>query len=343
MKLRDYAMVSATIGSNIRPLTKENQEFVVKHKRLADKIAYSYAGKHHCDVDDAKQVAAMGLMKASQKYDPSMGYAPSTYVSHWILSYLQRYTVNGVTRGVKTPERIKRARTYVYLRSQKYFQKQGRHPSREEKMDWLLNDYLNKMGKKAAEYVLDARTVVSGDGPAHNGNDSGTLMDTIRDDSIKDTSEVLGDVEGISFVTDVVRSCLSKREYAIFVRRYELDGHDKMTLDQIGQELNLSHERTRQINIQAFEKVSKAMNYAMSLPTIKENKSSPNTEIFRVRHPVKKRRVLARINKVNPYLLEDDKDAAESYVLMVGKRKMIFSKEEMDAIERAVYLRHKQK
>lgn len=77
-------------AATARPLTAEQQAEVLKHLPLALSVMKRTQVGRYMHEDDRRQVAIMGLMRVVQCYDPSRGYAFSTFASHCIYRAMQR-------------------------------------------------------------------------------------------------------------------------------------------------------------------------------------------------------------------------------------------------------------
>ena len=326
-------MTKSVIGSNIKKMTDDEREFVSKLLRYAEKLAFSYCKKRNLSgqtLDDAKQIAKMGLMKASQLFDPEKGFQPTTYASWWIRSYLQRYVSQDQDR-LGEPEYMHTARVWINKRSQEFYQIEGRQPTDNEKRDWLKDHYscsTVKMGGKTISRVLEPERIYSVNQPMYSDGESEEFIDALTYDDDVRAEEAVCELEDVIALREAMR-VLTPREKYVIVNRFGLEGHEPITLQQIGDVLRLSRERIRQIEVCAYEKMESHIRKRSPL----SRTGAAQPEEIGVGQ-TRAKMMTARINKVSPFLLEDD-DGGDRYVLTVGNRKMVFDAEEMSAIVRA--------
>jgi RNA polymerase primary sigma factor len=96
-------------GSDGRPwrADPERQAMILRHRRLAYKMARRYEG-FGVDREDLEQEAISGLIKAVDRFDPTRGTAFSTYATYWIRRSLQEAVARGSL--IRTPDFFKRRR-----------------------------------------------------------------------------------------------------------------------------------------------------------------------------------------------------------------------------------------
>jgi RNA polymerase nonessential primary-like sigma factor len=94
---------------------------------------------------------------------------------------------------------------------------------------------------------------------SHVMSDSGkTLLDTIPDNTVKDPTETLQEESVHSNLEDCL-SQLSDKQRAVVERRFGLHGHTVSTLEEVGQEIGVTRERVRQIQMDALKKLKRIL------------------------------------------------------------------------------------
>lgn len=238
------------ISVNCRPLKEDEKAWCEKHSKLAMKIAHMYVGKaRQHELEDAYQVAYLGLMKASTKFDSKLGYAPSTYASVWINSYLSRFLPNQYD-GVKRPPYLIDAINSLNRWRNKQFVEHGVSPNHRECAEYLKSRRAS-IGDKVAREVIEEVKVVSSQILASNGE-----MISVEDRTPAPGETPLESLERRETECNIARVIekLSPVQKDVLTRWYGI-AREQETLQQIGDSHGLSRERIRQIAAEARAKL----------------------------------------------------------------------------------------
>ena len=220
-------------------------ELTEANLRLVVNIAKRHVGKGMFFLD-LIQEGNLGLMKAVEKFDYSKGFKFSTYATWWIRQAITR-AIADQARTIRIPVHMVELKTKYNKAQSELFIELGREATTEE-----IAKHLNLDIKKVVEVENMVKDPVSLNN-ALNDEDDGTLEDLVADTSAEDPNEAI-DNELLSKQLHALLDTLTSRERNIIISRYGLNSQRPKTLEELGQEYNLSKERIRQIEQQALRK-----------------------------------------------------------------------------------------
>ena len=228
------------------------QELVKCNLRLVVSIAKKYANlSDTLSFEDLIQEGNIGLMKAADKYDYTLGYKFSTYATWWIRQAITR-GIADQSRTIRIPVHLHDNLRKMHVAITNYISEHGEEPS-----DKYLADLLGITEEAVRERKLAAQGVVSLSQPVRNegeedGDELGSFIEdpTYNDNSIEDAL-YLRDFK--SAVFDKVP--LSEREKMVLKCRFGIDMPRRYTLEEIGKMMGVRRERVRQIEAKAIRRL----------------------------------------------------------------------------------------
>jgi len=220
------------------------QRLIESNLRLVVKIAKAFVS-NDVPLLDLIQEGNLGLIRAAQKYDYAKNVRFSTYANWWIKQAITRALANK-RRAIRLPHRKEEALKKIQKAYNSLSQRYMRRPTSEE--------VAKEVGIPIAEaeHIINlANGIVSLD--AETGDDSGSLIDLFEDYTYCPDREVLR--ESVRLQTLEMLERLMDREKRILMYRFQFYGGERYTLKRIGEELGISPETVRQIEIRALKKL----------------------------------------------------------------------------------------
>ena len=227
--------------------TQARDELVQANLRLVISIAVKYQG-HNVPLEDLIQEGNIGLIKAASKFDYRKGFKFSTYAIWWIKQAIMR-TLDNFSRSIRLP-------SYIVAKMNKFdaiyatlCQELQREPRREE-----IAEALDLTVNQVEEILTFNADTISMDLPLSDERSASTLGDLVEDPTTGGEDGPIAELINEDLIAQFLKK-LPEREQKVLKMRFGLEDGERKTLREIGDALDVTRERIRQLEIYAIKQL----------------------------------------------------------------------------------------
>ena len=246
LSLDDFNLEVKSLKQVERRVKSAKSQLVEANLRLVISIAKKYTNRG-LQFLDLIQEGNIGLMKAVDKFEYRRGYKFSTYATWWIRQSITR-AIADQARTIRIPVHMIETINKLSRISRAKVQELGREPTADE-----LSEDLGMPLYKARKVLKIAKEPISLDTPIGDDEDS-QLKDFIADEHIRDPGEATVSSNMGERTREALKT-LTKREENVLRLRFGIDSIIDHTLEEVGQDFDVTRERIRQIEAKALRKL----------------------------------------------------------------------------------------